>query len=361
MPVVTKSGIPIRNIWHMLLYAWELAVTGDARAIAIEDAPTLDALFAHVLIQGVRRQLRRGMARSYRSQERAIRGVRGRIDFTMSLRKLAFNNGQAYCRFHEFTTNEPRNQIIRSTFAMLINKGEFGEENPSSLALRHDLRRIVRDLEGIDLVRNVLELIGQQMLGRNDRDYRIMLNVCELLWRTWMPTEEEGPKTMRSPQREMMTLHKVYEKFVANFYRMRLKGWTVSAQVPMSWHAERESPFLPGMRADLRLRNERTMDLFILDTKFTPNVLGESFAGNVVFKSPDLYQMYTYLRTQEGVSEAHRKASGILLYPTVHVDLDEQLLIQGHPIRIVTVDLSKPWNEIECELLALFDAVPLAC
>ena len=52
----TEHGIPIRNIWHMLLYAWNESPLNDLRSWAlqqayVESAPSLDALLASVLIR----------------------------------------------------------------------------------------------------------------------------------------------------------------------------------------------------------------------------------------------------------------------------------------------------------------------
>ncbi len=70
-------------------------------------------------------------------------------------------------------------------------------------------------------------------------------------------------------------------------------------------------------------------------------------------KSQNLYQIYAYLRTQEHRSAAHAAAEGMLLYPTTRLELDEAMFVQRHRIRVATVDLSRPWPEIEERLLAL--------
>ena len=250
--------------------------------------------------------------------------------------------------------NVPRNQIIRSTLAMLAREGEFGVGQSGTEDLRHALRRLVRDLEGIDLVQNTLDLFGREHVGRNDSDYRIMLNVCELLWRCRMPTEGAGARAMAGLDRVSMTLHDIYERFVTNFYRYRLEGWRVGSQVPMSWHAERSSSLLPGMRPDLRFRHRQTGRLVVLDTKFTAKSTVRSRMGRKIFNSEHLYQIYAYLRSQDDISEIHRNATGVLLYPTVHEELDETIILQGHPIRVVTVDLAQAWRGIEDKLLSLF-------
>ena len=56
MTISTEHGIPIRNLWYMLLYAWNEAPLQDLRGRALQDAaveraPTLDALLASVLIK----------------------------------------------------------------------------------------------------------------------------------------------------------------------------------------------------------------------------------------------------------------------------------------------------------------------
>jgi hypothetical protein len=43
----------------------------------------------------------------------------------------------------------------------------------------------------------------------------------------------------------------------------------------------------------------------------------------------------------------------MLLYPTTSHDLNEIMRVQGHQMRVATVDLSKEWETIETRLLAL--------
>ena len=75
--------------------------------------------------------------------------------------------------------------------------------------------------------------------------------------------------------------------------------------------------------------------------------------GTPKFKSENLYQLYAYLRTQEHLTKAHRAAEGLLLYPATTHDLTESIVVQGHRIRVATVDLSEKWENIEARLLAL--------
>ncbi len=352
-----KVGIPVRNIWHMLLYAWDLAQLIDRWSVEVEESPNLDALFARILVGGMRRQIRQGLGRAYRTHASTLRGIRGRIDFDESLRRLTFSNGAAHCRFQEFSVNVPRNQIIRTTLAVLAQNGQLGPNSSGTTELLHDLRRLVRGLDGIDQVPNAISLIGRQHLGRNEREYRIMLNICELVLRSRMPTTSAGAKTIAGLNYEAMKVFKIYEKFVASFYRHQLHGWTVRPQSPMGWNTESDTALLPKLIPDLQFHQHGTGRLVVLDTKFTAASLIQSpYSGTPTFNSSHLYQMYAYLRSQDDIDTHHRSAEGILLYPTVNQMLDETIVLQGHSVRFVTVDLSEPWSSIETQLINLFSS-----
>jgi len=151
-------------------------------------------------------------------------------------------------------------------------------------------------------------------------------------------------------------LYHIYERFIANFYKIHLSGWAVTPQVPLSWHTGNDSKYMPIMKPDLVFQHRDTGQMVVLDTKFTAKSLILTNWGNFVFDSSHLYQLYAYLRSQEHLSDSHRCASGILLYPTTRVSLCETIELQGHLIQLMTIDLSQPWGEIENKLFDLISA-----
>jgi 5-methylcytosine-specific restriction enzyme subunit McrC len=222
--------------------------------------------------------------------------------------------------------------------------------------LRHVLRRLTRDLDGIDLVELKLDFIRRQQLGRNDRDYRIMLAVCELLLQRQMPADAAGSQRLPGLSHAELVMYRVYERFIANFYQIHLPRWEVTPQKRLGWHEKHASPYLPSLQPDLLLREKSTGRLVILDTKFTASSLVKGQWGNLSFDSGHLYQLYTYLKTQEHISEQHRQASGILLYPAISkTAISEQIILQEQTLRVETVDLSLPWQEIEETLLNIIN------
>ncbi len=356
----TEYGIPIRNLWHMLLYAWNEMPSNAMHGWMLEEAeraPTLDTLLASVLIKLMQQRLRIGLGHDYVNQEHKSPGIHGRINFAESLKQRTLDQGQLICDFQGYSANSSNNRIIRSTLARLLRVGRFGPQAASVKDIHQKLRSLIRDLDGIDFVELAPELIRRQLLTRSagDHDYRLMLSICDLIVQRQMPGGTEGSATHVVPaiDRDALVLHSIYERFVANFYRIHLTDWTVTAQKRLEWHTKETNERLPMMVPDLILQEETSDRLIILDTKFIVHSLVENQWGKPIFDSAHMYQLYAYLKSQEHLSEAHHNASGILLYPAVQGKLSEQLELQDHVIRFESVDLSAPWQEIEGSLIDL--------
>jgi 5-methylcytosine-specific restriction enzyme subunit McrC len=350
----TEYGIPIRNLWHMLLYAWnEVPIANRWFSEDVEDAPTLDALLTRMLAKLIQQRLRIGLGCNYVDEAQALRGIRGRLDFTESLKRRTFDRGRAFCEFQQYSPNAPKNQIVRSTLARLVQIGQFGPDAALAENLRHKLRWLTRLLDGVDLIELKLDFIRRQQLGRNDGDYRLMLAICELLLQRQMPTDSTGLHGLPAIERDALILHQIYEHFVANFYRVQLGGWKVIPKQRLGWHEKSPNQYMPIMVPDLTLEEKSTGQLVLLDTKFTARSISVNQWGKQLFDSGHLYQMYAYLKSQEHLSESHQAASGILLYPAVHQHLSESVGLQNHALRIECVDLAAPWQDIEHRLLDL--------
>ena len=69
-----------------------------------------------------------------------------------------------------------------------------------------------------------------------------------------------------------------------------------------------------------------------------------------------LYQIYAYLRSQEGNGDPlTEKATGLLLHPSVGDMVNEAVVIQSHEIRFATVDLGATAKEIREQLLQVLE------
>ena len=100
--------------------------------------------------------------------------------------------GRLHCEYEEFTLNVPRNQIIRSTLNDSLNQGFTRverERREKYGALVSDVESLLRMLYEIDRVRVTRRLIASELrqLGRNEREYKLMLKICEMLQDPGMP------------------------------------------------------------------------------------------------------------------------------------------------------------------------------
>ncbi len=350
---ITNTGIPVRNLWHMLLYVWDAVHLKDHWKSDVENAPTLDALLGTILANLIQQRLRIGLGRNYRMHDAEVAGLRGRVEFNESLKRMSFQHGRAFCHFQVFSANVAKNQIVRSTIARLVQIGDFGSDRHDANELRSRLRRIVRNMESVEFIELKAARIRREQFNRLDLDYAVMLAICFLLNQRQMPMEQVGDTGLLGLNRDAFTLHNVYERFVAKFYVYHLKGWTVSPQQKLIWPTEDLSEYVPVMCPDLTLQHDASKRLIVLDTKFTAKILSPGRWGNKTFDRNHLFQIYAYLKSQEHRSESHRSSTGVLLYPTVNQALSETIRIQGHSIRWETVDLAKPWQQIENDLLAI--------
>ena len=69
------DDIPIRNIYYLLLYAWNRLEEAEVVAVSTENETSLLNLFARVLISGMRHLLRRGLDRGYIPFQEDLRGI----------------------------------------------------------------------------------------------------------------------------------------------------------------------------------------------------------------------------------------------------------------------------------------------
>lgn len=90
---------------------------------------------------------------------------------------------------------------------------------------------------------------------------------------------------------------------------------------------------------------------FHIDTKFT-SVFTYGRFGQETLESGYLYQIYAYLRSQEGQGDACADhAEGVLLHPSIGAMVDESAWVQGHRLRAVTVDLAESAAVIRSQLM----------
>ena len=356
------SRIPVENWWRMLLYSCELLELGDQFDARWKNAPDIDALLSYILVEYAGRQVRRGLRGDYVDRSEALRTVRGKIDFNRTLSDLLIYKGQLHCEYQEYSINVPRNQIIATTLQKQLRRPFNGFNRERVEELKTGVERLVRTMDEIDRIGLDIWLFSNEVrkLGPNEREYKLILRVCELLYRPRIPTESEDQQGESFVDWVRDRESNIFESFVANFLKLRLPsaGWDVKRHDEFDWHVTAGNVEgnleLPKMIPDVVLKHD-SGKIIVLDTKWYGDPFKGRFNDDRV-NSPNLYQMYSYLASQNFRGTEFEGSTGILLYghPGIKgANLEAE--IDGHPILVETLDMQKDWEEIENDLVELIE------
>jgi len=344
--------IPVRNLWLLMLYASDLFRDLGQAKIAVEDNPDdIPDLVAEMLCRRVEHRIQRNLSYGYQSREATLNRVRGRIDLLNTERRRLLDRGQVACRFEELTVDTARNRYVRDA---LDSISKIVCRTP----LAHRCRSLAASLKRMGVTREKpgRNEVSLYRFGRHDAHDQPMVVAAHLAFNLALPTESAGTNHLSLPETEITWVRKLYEKGIAGFYDVVLpeKGWHVNAGKTMNWFIESKSSgiskILPVMRTDIVLDHTGTGRRIIIDTKFN-SVVTQGWYREETLRSGYIYQIYTYLRSQEGNGDPlSEKASGLLLHPSVGEMVNENIIIQNHEIRFATVDLGASAKEIREQL-----------
>lgn len=346
------SPIPIQNIYYLLIYAWNQLAEGELVDVSGIDSTELVDLYGSVLLSGLRHVTRRGLDQTYLLVSEDMAGIRGRVNMGETARRLLIHHGRAHCEFDELRVDNLQNQILKSTLRSILRA-----ENLDS-GLRSELKQMDRALRDVSTIRLTAPIFRRVQLHRNNRFYRFLLNVCELVFQSSLAAEDSGQYRFRDFVRDQRRMATLFERFVFNFLRMECP-WLSVKRDEIRWQAESsadpELRYLPTMRTDVSVRS--SSKTLIIDAKFYQKTHQEYYGRERVHSS-NLYQIFAYLKNLEGVSGPDASADGMLLYPAVNQNLRLAYTIGGHNIQICTLDLAQDWATIRSELLDLIKADP---
>lgn len=367
--------IPIANVYHLLCYAWGYwGFEADAE-VERDDHSGYTALLLNVLNHGCTHLLKQGLHRDYRAETESMPAIRGKLELSQSLATGRLAQGIAVCTYDVFTADVLANQILKSV--LLRYAGLPGLEKK----LADASRRVALRMSEVSRIEVDIRLFNRVKLHRNNAYYGFLLFLCRLLVESLSVRElQEDWETVEQRFHRSLSekLPALFEAFVRNFYRTHLgrEGWSRFDAQHIDWQwtplNSGASGLLPKMKTDVTL--EHPDRKIILDTKFyRSGGLSEHFE-RLTFESANLYQLHAYVtqlsrqaenRASSGDRLAHphdRDAEGMLLYASTR---EEEFLhaywMAPHRMVVASVDLARPWRDIEARLLDLIrPAAPAA-
>jgi len=355
----------IYNLWVLLIYAFDFFELAKKREnISLEDGlEDMPFLTAKILCYTVKKRIKRNLTIKYERKKTTLRRVRGKIDILYTERHSLLSKGQIHCSFDDLNINTPINRYVLAALEkssrMSFNRG-FNKTD-----IKNEITELARECKSLSTTLRSMGVIGNKPNERElafnsidkqsiaDRDILIM---SYIVLNSKLPTKLEDDKSILQYDKEK-SLEKLYEKAITRFYHKELdkSKWEIKDQSSINFYNnnDREDFRLPLMRPDIILKYNKK-HCIIIDTKFksfTSNnpfnekdndAKSENNKGKKTFRSADIYQIYTYLRSQEDGGKIDKNATGILLYPTKdqeEKDLDISFSIDNHKIQFSTIDL----------------------
>lgn len=334
--------IPIKNVYYMLSYAFQVLNEQSYKNIATEQFHNTAELMAAILEKGIKVQLKRGLCKEYIPQVAALTSLRGKIDITESIKTQAMLRKQLICTYDEFSVNCAMNQIVKSTVELLLH-------SKMSKQRKKNLRKLMLYFDEVDLI-DLHTVNWNIKYNRNNQTYRMLISICYLVVKGLLQTQVDGrTKLMNFFDEQRMC--RLYEKFILEYYRKEYNGQIIANASQISWQLDNEeNSMLPIMQSDIML--QRNGKILIIDAKYYTHSTQVRF-DNHTLHSGNLYQIFTYVKNKEyELRDKEHTVAGMILYAKTDEEIYPNNIYQmsGNQITVKTLDLNLPFAEIAEQL-----------
>lgn len=283
LAIFIEPKAPIRNVLAMLEY------TPEFKGFKFPELANFDTLqdflnsLAELLANRILEKCRRGLYRSYISQNATLDYVRGRIDIPKATHKPW--QIKIPCQYQENTHDNEDNQIIFYTLYRILRSQLCTEKTQTKV------HKAFRALQGdVNLYPFTASDCRDRHYSRLNQDYRYLHLLCQFFLDRTAPTHNQGQRPSFS---FLINMPYLYETFVAAWLKRHLSPHL---------RLEKQYKIEIGLKCeiDLVIKDIQSEECkFILDTKYK---IKETVS------SQDLNQVRSY-------ASAMQCPEAILIYP----------------------------------------------
>jgi len=333
--------IPIRNIYYMLSYAFQVLDSQGYKDLATEEFENVGDLCAAILITGVSLQMKRGLSRDYVERTAPLSSLRGKIGISESIKTQSMLKKQMVCSYDDFSIDSAQNRILKSTMVLLLH-------SDVAKARKKALKKLLVFFSEVTLIEsNAID--WHVHYDRNNQTYRMLVSICYLVVKGLLEKQDDGTMRMMDFLDEQRMSH-LYEKFILEFYRKELPLLSANpSQIPWMLDGEGDA-FLPLMQSDITL--SRGNNVLIIDAKYYNQNTQVRFGAHTIH-SHNLYQIFTYVKNKEvSFGSVPHQVSGMLLYAKTDetIQPDSTYVMSGNRISVKTLDLNQKFSDIADQL-----------
>ena len=347
-----EAQIPIQNLYYLLCYAWGLPEQREWVKVDADSCPAVLDLLSRLLTKGADVLLKRGIAKEYRTHEEEIAGIKGKLELAQTLKQGRYREGKTICTIDDLTGDILLNQIVYTTMYRLLGNKDLDKE------VKKDLLRSFRRFPKVSIIDLKPGTFKDVRLNRNNRFYRLIISVCEMLYANMLPDKQRhGEYRFLDFSRDEKKMEIIFESFLRNFYHQEcsrefpiVKRSRIHFQIE-AINAE-DIDLMPEMETDVTLDNPKEGKRIILDAKYYNDMFVSHNGAAKKLRREHVSQIISYVENQEDSSEPRTlQAKGIMVYPKTNVHVENaDFEKNGHAYRFCTVNLAQDWKAIDARL-----------
>lgn len=333
--------IPIQNIYYMLSYAFRTLTKQGYREMSTEKFSNTADLMTEILIAGISQQLKRGLGRAYIEQMEDIPVIRGRVNITESVKRQTMINRKLYCVYDDFSVNNSKNRIIKST-ALLLLRADVAKQRKSRL------RKLLVYFDKVELI-DLRTVDWNIHYDRNNQTYRMLISICYLVVKGLLQTQTDG-KTKIMDFLDDQQMYHLYEKFILEYYKKEYPYIKTNA-AQIKWQLDDGMGYmLPNLLSDITLEYDNKV--LIIDAKYYSHIMQNRYEKETI-RSANMFQIFTYVKNKEAeLMDKPHEVAGMLLYAQTDngTQPDYRYKMSGNMISVKTLNLNCNFEDIRKQL-----------
>jgi 5-methylcytosine-specific restriction enzyme subunit McrC len=272
---------------------------GTAADLEAHDMPIFE-LVLRCYLEQVTTIVRKGIARTYVTQQDNLVFLRGKLQLTEHIRRNSYNATRAYCEFDEYEADRPINRLIKGAL-LIVSKLSRDATN------QQRCRELLFWFDGVPATVDPRTDLQRMRRDRLVQHYAPAMPLCKLILFGLNPLTQQGENQVISILFPMET---VFESYVAAKLPSQLGGWKVSTQATgkalVDDHLNRR---MFNLKPDLKFSKAHCR--VIGDTKWKLiNQANRSEKYGI--SQSDIYQLYGY--TKKYLNQQQKKEV-LLIYP----------------------------------------------
>lgn len=272
---------------------------GTAADLKAHDMPIFE-LVLRCYLEQVTTIVRKGIARTYVTQQDNLVFLRGKLQMTEHIRRNSYNATRVFCEFDEYDTDRPINRLIKGALS-IVNKLSRDATN------QQRCRELLFWFDGVPGTTDPRTDLQRMQRDRLVQHYAPAMPLCKLILFGLNPLTKQGENQVISMLFPMET---VFEAYVAAKLPLQLREWRISTQAKgkalVDDHLNRQ---MFNLRPDLKFVNAHRC--VIGDTKW--KLINQANRSDKYgISQADIYQLFGY--TKKYLGDQLQKEV-LLIYP----------------------------------------------